>query len=146
MSPTIREIAKHTKIIDIGITQVWGIVSAWGCESLWMPDCTSSALEGYGLGSIRVLTFSQFPGMIIRERLEAVDPGNYSLRFRVYRDDLKDMENYGNLKLEAVGPTQTSVQWMGESSLEDEEAFNAQRERVEDMYLGFTDSLYNLLK
>lgn len=111
-----------------------------------MPDCTSSALEGYRLGSIQVLTFSEFPGIIIRERLEAVDPGNYSLRFQVYRDDLKDIENYGNLKLEAVGPTQTSVQWMGESSLEDEEAINAQRERIEDMYLGFTDSLYSLLK
>ncbi|KAM0287774.1 hypothetical protein ACHAQH_000306 [Verticillium albo-atrum] len=146
MASPLKTITVQSKTINIPIARVWAIVAAWGCESLWMPDCTSSSLEGFGIGSVRVLEFGEFPGVGIRETLKAVDPSSHSLSFRIYRDDYPDMENHAELKLRAVSETETEVQWTGQSTMTGEDMIKTLKARLDALYLGFTDSLYNHLK
>ncbi|KAL6402919.1 hypothetical protein AUP68_12247 [Ilyonectria robusta] len=50
-----------TRTVHASIGQVWGILAAYGCESLWFPNVTKSTLEGFGVGSTRSLWFDNGP-------------------------------------------------------------------------------------
>ncbi|KXH69016.1 hypothetical protein CSAL01_12179 [Colletotrichum salicis] len=64
------------RVIDAPISDVWAIIAAFGSEKLWFPNVIQSSLEGFGIGSIRTLTFNN--GHVVHERLEIADPETHT--------------------------------------------------------------------
>ncbi|EXL91354.1 hypothetical protein NOF04DRAFT_17993 [Fusarium oxysporum II5] len=137
---TTTVITEYASVVNAPATEVWGIVASWGCESLWMPNCTSSTLEGYGIGSVRNLAFTTRPGITTKETLEEVNAAEYTLRFRVDISTAKDATQFGNVKLEPLSDKQTRVVWKGESSLDD----TGLKGTLDALYEGFNDAISNL--
>ncbi|KAH7110268.1 hypothetical protein EDB81DRAFT_672160 [Dactylonectria macrodidyma] len=142
MTTTPKVVTKYASLVEAPAANIWGIVTSWGSERLWMPGCTSSTLEGFGIGSVRDLAFSTRPGVTTRETLEAVNATEYTLRFRVYISTAGDALQFGNIKLEPLNDKQTRVIWTGESSLDDEDL----KETLDNMYEGFNHAISDLLK
>lgn len=139
---TLEVVTEFASIVDAPAANIWGVLAAWGCERLWMPHCTASALEGFGIGSIRHLTFTYRPGVSIRESLEAIDPVDLTIRFRVYISTATDALNFGNIKLEPLNDTQTRVTWKGES----DQNHAGLKESLDELYEGLNKALSDKLK
>ncbi|KAM5368687.1 hypothetical protein ACJZ2D_009353 [Fusarium nematophilum] len=135
-------VTEFASVVDAPAANIWGIVTSWGSERLWMPGCTSSTLEGFGIGSIREPAFSTRPGITAKETLERVNAADYTLRFRVNISSAKDALQFGNIKLEPLNDKQTRVIWKGESSLDDA----GLKSTLDEMYKGFNDAISDLLR
>ncbi|KAH7022554.1 hypothetical protein EDB80DRAFT_806315 [Ilyonectria destructans] len=142
MSITAKFVTEYASVVDAPAANVWGILASWGAEKLWMPNCTASALEGFGIGSVRDLDFTTRPGITTRETLEAINATDYTQRFRVEISTHKDALHYGNVRLEPMNGKQTRVIWSGESSLDDE----GMKDSLDQLYEGFNNALSEVLK
>ncbi|CRK17039.1 hypothetical protein BN1723_017508, partial [Verticillium longisporum] len=142
MPATSKFVTRYASVVDVPVKNIWGLLASWGSEQLWMPDCTSSSLEGFGIGSIRELLFTTRPGITTRETLVAVDAENYTIRFQVDISVIKDALQYGNIKLTPVNETQTEVIWWGESDLDDETL----KESLDKLYESFNIAIADNLK
>jgi hypothetical protein len=139
---TTKVITEYSSVVNAPATKVWGILASWGCESLWMPNCTSSSLQGFGIGSVRHLDFTTRPGITTKETLEEVNAAEYTLRFRVDISTVNDADQFGTVKLEPLSDKQNRVVWKGESSLEDP----GLKDTLDALYEGFNNAISNLLE
>lgn len=105
-------VTKVTKDIHIPIDAVWSLVSAWGSEKLWFPNIQRTSKEGFGIGSIRTLTFK--PGeFIVSERLEIADPATHTIEYALIRNpnDAKAKKPRGIIQLEDLKGGGTRFSW-----------------------------------
>ncbi|KAG7150746.1 hypothetical protein HYQ46_000307 [Verticillium longisporum] len=142
MPATSKFVTRYASVVDVPVRNIWGLLASWGSERLWMPECTFSSLEGFGIGSIREHLFTNRPGMTIRETLVAIDIENYTIRFKVDISVIQDALQYGNIKLTPVSETQTEVVWWGESDLDDETL----KESLDKLYESFNIAIAEKLK
>ncbi|KAH6868920.1 hypothetical protein B0T10DRAFT_419129 [Thelonectria olida] len=139
---TAKLVTEYASVVDAPAANIWAIVASWGCERVWMPNCTSSTLEGFGIGSVRDFAFSTRPGITTRETLEEINAADYPLRVRVDISTPKNAIQFGNIKLEPLNDKRTRVVWKGESSLDDA----GLKGILDQMYEGFNNVISDFLK
>lgn len=114
----VYELTQVSRVISAEIGEVWGIVSAWGSERLWLPGTTKSTLEGFGVGAIRTITMANHSSPL-PERLEAIDATRHTMRYSVFNAEL-NTAMFGNIKLNVVDERATQFIWVAETGpLED---------------------------
>lgn len=123
------------------VGRLWAVISAFGCEPIWLPGCTSSSVEGFGVGAIRTMTISNKPYSEAQERLEIVDPEQHLIRFEVVRDDLGDVRNWGIMFLTPVDEERTKLTWIAESTLADTKMVETLRAELDSMFNGGIDGI-----
>jgi hypothetical protein len=146
MTKPMHRLAQHSSVVNAPADQIWAIIAAYGSESLWMPTCLTSSLEGFGIGSVRSLVLRPQPDVVVRERLLTVDPVKRTMRFDVQRDDLQGVRSLCDVSLEEVGEGGTRVTYATQTDLEDEELERMIAPGLEGMFRGMVDSIAQKLE
>ncbi|KAM5368688.1 hypothetical protein ACJZ2D_009354 [Fusarium nematophilum] len=130
-----------TLVIHAPVGQVWGVVASWGGESLWFPNVIKSSLEGFGVGSVRSLWFSNGPEgkdawdeRPVHERLISADPATHSLRWQISNENIDNFKSFSTLVLRPIDENTTEIVWSGESDLPDGAERDNLKVFIENMY------------
>ncbi|KAF6843356.1 bet v i allergen [Colletotrichum musicola] len=132
------------KVVDAPIAEVWAIISAFGSERLWFPGVVKSSLEGFGIGSVRTLTFDH--GTVVHERLEVADPETHTIRYLILDGVPNTTNPRGTLQLTAVGENMTQFSWSGASEWTDPAFQPVLADMLDKMFSGCIDALAAKLK
>lgn len=134
-----------TKIINAPVDEVWAIISAWGSERLWFPGVAVSSVKGFGIGSLRTLTFAD-ANMSVSERLDSADPATHTLSYSILQDDDRMKNPRATLSLEAIGGgDQTQFTWTGFSDWVDPEYQPTLATMLEAMYNATIDAVSKIV-
>lgn len=130
-----------SKIVNAPVDEVWAIISAWGSERLWFPGVTVSSVKGFGVGSLRTLTFAN-ANMSVSEKLESADPATHTISYSILQNDDRMRNPRAELNLEAIGSgDQTRFTWTGFSDWVDPEYQPTIATMLENMYNGAIDAV-----
>lgn len=142
-----------SRTVHASIGQVWGIVAAYGCESLWFPNVTKSTLEGFGVGSTRSLWFDNGPkggeawdDKPVRELLVNADASIYYLRWQVFNDNMGDFQSFSSIKLRPIDDKTTEIDWSGETNFPDGPDRDNLKVFIEAMYTGAMEAVAKKLE
>lgn len=139
------QLTQVTKIVNGPVDEVWAIISAWGSERLWFPGVAVSSLKGFGIGSVRTLTFAN-ANMSVSERLESADPATHTLSYSILHDDDRMKNPTAKLSLEAMGVgDQTRFTWTGFSDWVDPEYQPTLTTMLEAMYNSTIDAVSKIV-
>lgn len=135
-----------SKVIDAPIGEVWAIISAWGSERLWFPGVIKSSVEGFGIGSVRTLTFSDH-SFSVSERLEVADPSTHTISYLILRDDDKMKKSRGTLSLTEVDDdgAKTRFTWTGRSEWIAPELKPQLEDMLDGMFNGAIDAVAKIV-
>ncbi|KAL6400031.1 putative polyketide cyclase dehydrase protein [Ilyonectria robusta] len=132
-----------SRVIPADVGDVWGIISAWGSERLWLPGVTKSTLEGFGVGAIRTITIANTSSPI-PEKLEAIDAANHTIRYRIFNDDV-NTPMYGNVELNVVDEHNTQFIWVAETGPLEDSKRDEMAEALEILYNASLDAISAIL-
>ncbi|OBR13078.1 Bet V I allergen [Colletotrichum higginsianum IMI 349063] len=127
------------KVIDVPVAEVWAIIAAFGSEKLWFPGVVQSSLEGFGIGSIRALTFDT--GTVVHEKLEIADPKTHTISYLIMDGVPNTTNPRGTLQLSAVGDNQTRFSWSGQSDWTEPSFKPILAGTLEEMFTGCIDAI-----
>ncbi|KAJ3541097.1 hypothetical protein NM208_g4755 [Fusarium decemcellulare] len=142
---TMHLLAQYSDTINAPVEEIWAIIAAFGSESLWMPTCIKSTLEGFGLGAVRSLVLSPQPDVVIKEKIEAADPINHTIRYSVTRDDLVGVASICEVAMEVLGGSQTRVRYVAHTDLQDEEMRRMIQPNLEGIFRGNVEGITSKL-
>jgi hypothetical protein len=95
--------------LDHPIETVWARIAAFGGLEHWADGVSACSVEGEGVGAIRTVLRE---GRSVRERLEAIDPVGYRLRYKILPPhSLPADEVHGNIELCAPDEGSTEFMW-----------------------------------
>jgi hypothetical protein len=98
-----------TRIVNVPIGRIWAVTSTFGPEAYYFPGVLKASLKGYGIGSIRHLTFADFE---VEEILEKVDEATHTTQYRILDGHtLPYTDPVGVVSLEELGPQKTKIHW-----------------------------------
>jgi hypothetical protein len=69
------------KILEASADKVWASISAFDGIERYLPAVRSSSVQGQGVGCLRTCTLTD--GVVLRERLVAIDPETRTLRYEL---------------------------------------------------------------
>lgn len=141
----VSKITEYTGTVNAPIGEVWALLSAFGSPKFWMPDCILTTVQGFGIGSKRIIAFGANPDVMIQETLNSVDIQRYSVRLHITRDDLPGIESYATFFLKQTSRHKTEMTWLAESSIGDEKGRADLKFWCDQTYRGFEASLNKLL-
>lgn len=134
-----------SKIVNAPVDEVWAIISAWGSERLWFPGVTVSSVKGFGIGSLRTLTFAN-ANMSVSERLESADPATHTISYSILHKDDRTKNPRAKMSLEAIGGgDQTRFTWTGFSDWVDPEYQPTIAAMLENMYNETIDAVSKIV-
>lgn len=134
-----------TKTVNAPVGEVWAIISAWGSERLWFPGVSVSSVKGFGIGSVRTLTFAN-ANMSVSERLESADPATHTISYSILQNDERMKNPSAQLSLEAIGGgEQTRFTWTGFSDWVDPEYQPTLITMLEAMYNQTIDAVSKIV-
>ena len=101
-------------VIDYPIEQVWALIACFGGLERWAAGVSACELEGNGVGAVRTVHLGNRSA---RERLEAIDPNSYRLRYHILPPHAMPAEDvYSEIILTAIGSDRTEMVWRSEAS------------------------------
>lgn len=100
--------------LDHPIERVWARIAAFGGLQDWADGVSACTVEGDGVGAVRTVTRN---GNNVRERLEAIDPAAYMLRYQILQPHLLPADAvHGNVILRALGDGRTEMVWRSDAA------------------------------
>ncbi|KAK1657883.1 bet V I allergen [Colletotrichum godetiae] len=132
------------RVIDAPISDVWAVIAAFGSEKLWFPNVIQSSLEGFGIGSIRTLTFNN--GHVVHERLEIADPETHTITYLILDGVPNTKSPRGTLKLTTISDIQTRFSWSGESEWTEPSFKPVLAGMLDEMFNGCMDAIESIFK
>jgi carbon monoxide dehydrogenase subunit G len=97
--------------IDHPIEVVWPLLSDFGGISAYMQGVEVRAVEGSGVGAVRLIPQGD---AMIRERLESFDADRRTFSYHVLDPSPLDMSHYvGEVALHSDGPGACRIEWRG---------------------------------
>lgn len=100
--------------IDHPIDKVWVPIARFGGLEHWAAGVSACETEGEGVGAIRTVHLGDRGA---RERLEAIDPGSFRLRYHILPPHAMPAEDvYSDIILTAIGNDRTEIVWRSEAS------------------------------
>lgn len=127
------------RVIAAPISEIWAVIAAFGSEKLWFPGVIKSSLDGFGVGSVRTLTFDN--GTIVHERLEVADPKTHTLIYLILDGVPNTTNPRGTLRLTAVDENKTQFSWSGTSDWTEPSFKPVLAGILEDMFTGCMDAI-----
>lgn len=103
------------QILNVPIAILWQTISGFGDVDKWLAATAKCELDGTGVGTIRTLTTTD--GIVITEKLEAVDEANYTIEYSLLEEPFPVKNYVANMVLSDAGNGQTSVHWTGDFDL-----------------------------
>lgn len=142
---TMTQLMQVTKTVNAPVDEVWAIISAWGSERLWFPGVAVSSVKGFGIGSVRTLTFAT-ANMSVSERLESADPATHTLSYSILQNDDRMKNPSAQLSLEVLDDgKQTRFTWTGYSEWVDPEYRPTLTTMLEAMYNQTIDAVSKIV-
>ena len=136
------EYARVFSELDYSCEAVWRIVSAFGGVERWIAGVHTCAVEGSGVGAVRIVGLS---GRTVRERLDDLDHAGHTITYSVVPPHAMPAENVrGTIQLHAVSPGRTAITWRSDATriTGDAPALGA---RIEAFYSASIEGLRRLL-
>ena len=128
-----RALAQVSKTFNSPIDRTWAIWSSFGAAHLSIEGCSSSRLEGYGVGATRALAFGG--AAEVRETLLYVDPASHTFAYTIH--DTPGFPARGSLGVVSLlrrGDLQTEITWKGFAEEVDPGAEARLSERLVGLY------------
>lgn len=139
------QLMRVTKTVNAPVDEVWAIISAWGSERLWFPGVAKSSVKGFGIGSVRTLTFAT-ANMSVSETLESANPVTHTISYSIHQNDDRMKNPRAELSLEAIGGgDQTRFTWTGFSDWVDPEYQPTLATMLEGMYNETIDAVSRIV-
>lgn len=139
------QLKQVSKTINAPVEEVWAIISAWGSERLWFPGVSVSSVKGFGVGSVRTLTFGD-ANMSVSERLDSADPATHTISYSILQTDDRMKNPRAEIRLEAMnGGEQTRFTWTGLSDWLDSEYQPTITAILENMYNDTIDAVSRIV-
>lgn len=114
MTTTRLTYANVRAVIDHPIEQVWAPIAHFGGLERWAAGVSACELAGEGVGAVRTVHLGDRSA---RERLEAVDPISYRLRYHILPPHAMPAEDvYSEIILTTIGNDRTQMVWRSEAS------------------------------
>jgi hypothetical protein len=136
-SPMKAVIVRRT--ISVSANVAWDVVRTGRDLERWVPVVTSCRLEGKGPGAKRFCTIN---GHDIVESIATVDDAARVMQYRIERQSLMPIRDaLGTVYLSAAGSTETDVLWIMNFVIDDEQAWPAVKEGMEQIYSSAIDGL-----
>ncbi|KAF9878091.1 bet v i allergen [Colletotrichum karsti] len=132
------------RTINAPISDIWALIAAFGSERLWFPGVIKSSLEGFGIGSVRTLTFDN--GTVVHERLEIADPETHTISYLILDGVPNTTNPRGTLRLTAIDETKTQFSWSGASDWTEPSFKPTLAGILDTMFSGCLDSIEAKLK
>ncbi|KAF4775143.1 bet V I allergen [Colletotrichum scovillei] len=132
------------RVIDAPIADIWAIIAAFGSEKLWFPNVIKSSLEGFGIGSVRTLTFNN--GHVVHERLEIADPETHTITYLILDGVPNTTNPRGTLQLTAISEDKTQFSWSGASEWTEPSFQPVLAGMLEEMFNGCMDAIESIFK
>jgi hypothetical protein len=127
------------RTISVPAEAAWDVVRTGGSLERWVPVVTSCRLEGKGPGAKRFCTIN---GQDVVESIATVDDTARVMQYRIERQSLMPIRDaLGTVHLSAAGSTETDVLWIMNFAIDDERAWPAVKEGMEQIYLSAIDGL-----
>lgn len=100
--------------LDYPLEAVWRVVSVFGGVERWIAGVDTCAVQGSGVGAVRIVGLS---GRTVRERLEHLDPAEHVIIYSVLPPHAMPAENVrGMIQLRAVSPGTTAITWRSDAT------------------------------
>ncbi|QGZ93777.1 SRPBCC family protein [Terricaulis silvestris] len=136
------EYARVVAELDYPLEAVWRVVSAFGGVERWIAGVDSCAVEGSGVGAVRVVGLA---GRTVGERLDRLDQAEHTIVYSVLPPHAMPAENVrGTIQLRAVSPGTTAVTWRSDATRIDGNPA-ALSARIEAFYRASIEGLRRLL-
>jgi hypothetical protein len=127
------------RTIGVPVQAAWEVVRTGDRVDRWIPVVTSCRLEGHGAGARRTCTID---GREVVESIATVDDAARVFQYRIERQSLMPIRDaLGTLHLIGRGPAETEIVWITNFALEDERAWPAVKEGMEQIYRSAIDGL-----
>ncbi len=106
--------AEVRAVIDHPIGKVWAPIARFGGLERWAAGVSACELKGDGAGAVRTVHLGDRSA---RERLEAIDPISYRLRYHILSPHAMPAEDvYSEIILTTIGNDRTEMVWRSEAS------------------------------
>jgi len=114
MTTTPVTYAKVRAEIDHPIAEVWPWIADFGGLAAWASGVTGCTLDGEGVGAVRAVSLGD---RVAHERLEAIEPDRYWLRYHIVPPHAMPAENvYSEISLTSIDPRRTELLWVSEAT------------------------------
>jgi len=91
---------------------VWKLMSDFGGLKAWSPGMESCEVDGEGVGAVR--TFSMPGGIVVKERLEALDHDGKTYSYSIVEAPLPATDYLATVTVHEAGPGRTKIVWTSE--------------------------------
>jgi carbon monoxide dehydrogenase subunit G len=89
--------------------QVWELLSDFGGIDRWLPGAAKPAVEGEGVGAVRIVKLG---GAEIHERLESLDPEARRFQYSIVKAPMPVQNYLATISVEELDAGRSRVHWV----------------------------------
>ncbi|KAK7423844.1 hypothetical protein QQZ08_008888 [Neonectria magnoliae] len=121
-----------TRTFKSPIARTWALWSSFGAAHLYIAGCDAVELQGFGVGSVRVLSIY---GGKVQETLAYVDPKVHTFGYSIANSPgLPVVNPFGQIQLRELGKSETQITWTGFADSVTPGAENSMKEQLAKLY------------